>query len=78
MVKILDVVVLTRSFPEYGLLPGDVGVVADVWRGGDLLEVEFATAKGETVALLTLAPEDVRLVAANEIYQVRELTKKAT
>ncbi|MCP4660603.1 MAG: DUF4926 domain-containing protein [bacterium] len=77
MVQELDTVVLTRSFPEHGLLQGDVGAVVHVYQGGEALEVEFVTAAGKTQALLTLAPHDVRSIAATEILHARELTKAA-
>ncbi len=76
--KKLATVVLTRDIPEHGLLQGDVGVVADVWRGGELLEVEFGTATREPLALLALSQDDVRPVSPTEVYHVRELKKRAT
>ena len=36
-------------------------------------EVEFVTAEGTTVAVLTLEPTDIRPVGGREILHVREL-----
>ncbi len=73
----LDMIVLARSVPEHDLRKGDVGAVVHVYGGGKALEVEFVTAGGNTQALLTLAPEDVRPMAPTEILHVRELNQHA-
>jgi len=69
----LDIVVLARSLPEHGLEPGDVGTVTHVYRDGAAVEVEFVTGEGETVAVLTLALMDVRVMQRREILHVREM-----
>lgn len=72
MIKEHDLVVLSRTAPEYGLEPGDVGtVVARYPTGG--YEVEFVSAAGETVAVLTLTDSDVRPMRGAEILHVRGL-----
>jgi len=63
-----DIVVLKRDFPEYGLKEGDIGAVVHCYREAAAFEVEFVTAQGDTVALLTL-----RLVLGQEILHVRGL-----
>ena len=73
MIRELDTVVLTRSVAAHGLQVGDVGAVVHVYAGGQAYEVEFVTAAGKTVAVLTVAPEDIRPMAAREILHVREV-----
>ncbi len=57
----LETVVLVRDVPEAGLRAGDLGAVVQVY-GVEAVEVEFATAAGQTQAVLTLAAADVRPV----------------
>lgn len=66
-----DTVVLTRSLPEHGLTAGDVGAIVHAYPTGDAFEVEFVSGSGATVALLTLAPSDVRPMSADEMLHVR-------
>jgi hypothetical protein len=69
-----DPVVLRRSLPEHGLLVGDVGAVAHVYAGARAFEVEFVSGDGETVAVITLEPADVRPLSDREILHVREIS----
>lgn len=69
----LDTVVLTHDILDKGLKEGDMGAVVQVYDGGKAFEVEFVTADGKTVALLTLKPSDIRKVAKNEILHAREI-----
>jgi len=71
MVREHDQVVLTVPLPELGLEAGDVGVVVHVHGQGDAFEVEFLTLDGETVALATLAKDQVRSVRKGEVPQAR-------
>ena len=73
MIDELDVVVLTRDVAEHGLRRGDVGAVVHRYGDGRAYEVEFVTAEGATVAVLTLEAGDVRPVAGREILHVRAL-----
>jgi hypothetical protein len=70
-IRELDTVVLTRDVPEHGLLAGDLGVVVHA-HSATAFEVEFVTADGRTVALLTLTASDVRPRGTNEILRVRD------
>lgn len=65
-----DVVVLTREFPEHTLKEGDVGAVVHRHQDG-ALEVEFVTAEGNTIAVLTLGETDIRPFAGSEILHAR-------
>lgn len=71
MFEELDTIVLNRNIEKNGLKKGDVGTIVHVYEEGKALEVEFITAKGKTVAVLTLTPSDIRPMERNEILHVR-------
>ena len=73
MISELDTVVLTHDVPEFSLKRGDVGAVVHCYADGAAFEVEFVTAEGKTVALLTLTPLDIRPMGSGEILHVREV-----
>jgi hypothetical protein len=73
MIHELDTVVLTHDIPEHGLKQGDLGAVVHCYSDGMAFEVEFVTAEGKTVALLTLAEADICQMNIREILHVREL-----
>ncbi|MCL4455880.1 MAG: DUF4926 domain-containing protein [Nitrospirae bacterium] len=73
MIKELDTVVLNHDIKEYGLTEGDIGAVVHCYADGAAYEVEFITAEGKTVAVLTLTSDDIRLMKNREILHVREL-----
>ena len=73
----LDVIVLARDMTKYHLKKGDVGTVVHVYDDKRAVEVEFLTAEGKTVAVLTLKNSDVRQVAKDEIMHVREFASFA-
>ena len=68
-----DIVVLKRDIPKYGLKEGDIGAVVHCYREATAFEVEFVTAQGDTVAMLTLSSEMIRPVMGQEILHVRGL-----
>jgi hypothetical protein len=73
MIRELDTVVLTRDVDERGLKRGDVGAVVHRYEDGAAFEVEFVTAEGRTVAVLTLSEGDIRPLGGRDILHVREL-----
>ena len=73
MIKEHDCIVLTESLDEEGLQAGDLGTVVHIHKGGAGYEVEFMTLIGETVAVTTLLPRQLRPIARREIAHVREL-----
>jgi len=73
MIKELDTVVLSRDLSEHGLKQGDIGAAVHCYKGGESFEVEFITGQGDTVAVVTLNSEDVRLMQDKEILHVRKL-----
>lgn len=72
VIKDHDLLVLTRDVPETGLEAGDVAVVVTVCEGGGV-EMEFVSADGATLAVLTLTDADVRPMTGAEILHVRGL-----
>lgn len=67
----LETVILTHDIKEHGLRMGDMGAVVNVYEGGEAAEVEFVTATGKTVALLTLTLSDIRDTKQDDILHVR-------
>jgi hypothetical protein len=68
-----DCVVLTADLPGDGLQAGDVGTVVHVHRDRAGYEVEFMTLTGETVAIATVLPSQLRPVGKRDVTHVREL-----
>ena len=73
MIKELDTVVLTHDILEHGLVSGDLGAVVHLYGDNQAYEVEFVTAEGRTVAVLSLTNQDIRLMRPHEILHAREL-----
>lgn len=73
MIKELDTVVLTHDIEEHGLKQNDIGAVVHCYEDGLAFEVEFVTAEGTTIAVLTLTQTDIRPMSNREILHVREL-----
>ena len=74
MIQEHDCVVLTQDMPDSGLTAGDIGTVIHIHSGGEGYEVEFMTLAGETVAVITLLPPQVRAISPRDLAHVRELT----
>jgi len=72
----LDIIVLHENLPEKKLYKGDIGTIVAVYNNGEGYEVEFVTFSGETVALVTLYPNQIRQMRKNEINHVRELDEE--
>jgi len=68
-------VVLTRDLPKEGLRAGDVGVVVEHYpaRGNtpEGYELEFFTATGQTVAVVSVPADQVREASDHEVLSVR-------
>jgi hypothetical protein len=67
-------VVLTRDLPEHDLRAGDVGTAVHVYAEGKAYEVEFVTGGGQTLAVETLEPDDIRPLGAREILHILSVT----
>lgn len=53
-------VVLVRDLPEEGLTAGARGAIVWVYEGGRTYEVEFFTAAGGTISVVTCDAGDLR------------------
>lgn len=73
----LDTVALTRDIAEHGLKQGDIGAIVHCYEDIASFEVEFVSADGKTIALLTLNQKDIRPIEGREVLHVRELLPKA-
>ncbi len=73
MIAELDRVVLIADVPEYGLKVGDIGVVVLIHGDHDGYELEFVALDGETIAVISAFPSQVRPIEAGEIAHVRKL-----
>lgn len=73
MIRELETVVLLHDVAQHDLKAGDIGTVVHRYRDEQRFEVEFVTAEGRTLAVLTLTDSDVRPVRGSEILHVREL-----
>ena len=73
MIKEHDCIVLTQDLPDEGLQTGDVGTVVHIHRDAAAYEVEFVTLTGQTVAVATVLPSQLRPVSQRDLSHVREL-----
>ena len=74
MISEHDCVILTQDLPDSGLKTGDIGTVVHLHGAGEGYEVEFITLAGETVAVVTLLPSQLRPIARGDLAHVRERT----
>jgi hypothetical protein len=74
MINEHDCVILTQDLPDDGLVAGDIGTVVHIHQSGAGYEVEFMTLAGETLAVTTLLPSQLRPIARRDVAHVRELT----
>ena len=73
MLNELETVVINKDIPEYGLIRGDIGVIVHIYENGSAVEVEFVSGEGRTVGVVILPKDDIRQIANDEIFHVREL-----
>ncbi len=80
MINEFDRVVLMDDIPEKKLKKGDIGTVVMIYPKVRLVsttdtgfEVEFFTLDGNTLAVETLLPNQIRPVKTNEVAHVREV-----
>jgi hypothetical protein len=77
MINELDLIVLLHDNDLHGLKAGDVGTVVHCYKDEKGFEVEFVTAEGKTIAILTLTRAEIRPFEESEILHVRALTSLA-
>ena len=73
MIKEHDCIVLTQDLPDEGLQAGGVGTVVHIHQDGAAYEVEFVTLTGQTVAVATVLPAQLRPVGRQDITHAREM-----
>lgn len=67
-----DLVVLQQDVTDGRLKIGDVGTILTVYNEGQGYEVEFVTLTGESIAVETLLPHQIRPVRSSEILSARD------
>ena len=72
MFQELDLVALSHKIQSLNLEQDDLGTIVFV-HDKSHYEVEFVTAQGETIGVLTLSDEDIRPIEKREILHVREI-----
>jgi hypothetical protein len=70
MIREHETIALTVDLPERGLCRGDLGTVV-MLHGDRGYEVEFMTLDGETMAVVSLTPDQVRPIGRREIAHAR-------
>ena len=73
MIKEFEVVALTEAIPAEGLEAGDTGTIVEIYDNGKGFDVEFVTALGETIAVVTLHAHQVRPLSGSDMSHVRQL-----
>ena len=73
MMQELERVALTDDLPEHRLKAGDIGMVVHVYGEHKGYEVEFVTVNGETVALVSVYPSQIRQLEQDEIASARRV-----
>lgn len=73
--KLFDRAVLMKDLPAEGLRAGDVGVVVEHYEargdGPEGYELEFYSARGETVAVVSVPATAIRVAESHELLTVR-------
>lgn len=73
--KLLDTIIVTINVPDQKILAGDLGTIVEVCTKPTLAyEVEFVNPSGTTRALLTLAPDQIRQLAASDVLTTRQMS----
>ena len=71
MLKEHDPVVLTGDIPGQRLMSGDVGTIVHIHPQGAAFVIEFLALSGDTVAIATVSPSQVRPVSNRDINHAR-------
>lgn len=71
MIQEFEQVVFTVDLPEYHLLAGDVGTVADIHPSGKAYEVEVFRGDGSTLGVFTVQEGQIRPATKNDVIHAR-------
>ena len=74
MIREFEPVVFPVDLPQYGLLAGDVGTVADIHPSGKAYEVEVFRVDGSTYDVVTVQQGQIRPATKNEVTHARAIT----
>lgn len=69
----LDRVEITHNIDKFNLKEGDRGTIVEIYNNGVAYEVEFVNSNGNTKALLTLEPSDIRCIGNRDFANLYEL-----
>ena len=72
MFKEHDTVILNEDLTTERLKRGDVGAIVHVYPLGAAFEVEFLTLSGDTAAIVTVSPSQVRPVDSRDMAHARQ------
>ena len=70
MIREHDCIVLTSDLPDEGLRAGDVGTVVHIHGEAAAYEVEFVTLTGQTVAVATVLPDQLRQQSTRSLSEI--------
>jgi hypothetical protein len=71
---LLETVIATIDLPDEQVLQGDLGAIVEIYDTPTLAyEVEFVHPDGSTRALVTLTPNQIRRLSANDVLTTRQL-----
>lgn len=73
MIEELEVVVLTEDLPEHGLKAGDIGTAVLVHGFYEGYEVEFVALDGNTIAVVSVCPSQIRAIEEGETAHIRRI-----
>ena len=70
----LETIILKHDIKVHNLKKGDIGTIVHKYGDEEMVEVEFITAEGKTVAVLTLKPSDIRPIERDEMLHARPVS----
>lgn len=63
---------MKRDVPEHSLKEGGLGAIVHLHADRETAEVEFVTAEGRMIAVLTLGDDAIRSIASGEILHAKD------
>ena len=68
-IELFDVVKTLIDLPE--AKKGTVGTIVEVWKPGELFEVELVDGHGDTIDCVSLKPSDFTKLSGSEIAKLK-------
>jgi len=72
-INLFDRIVLTADLPDASFKAGDVGTVVEIYKEGEVFEVEFFALYGSALAVRTVVGRSVKPVSSSMVLHIREL-----